>query len=823
MARFVGSILAAACVLSGHDDALMQQAVERVAQSSVSLAENTGQWPAEVLFAGATRHGFLSIERDGFTLRRERGAQPVRLSFGRAATDVEGLGPRPGVLHDLRAGRRATGARIYAGVLFRGAFDGVDVVVFADDAGVHYDLLAEDGGDAEAARILLEGVDSVASGELGTALALQTPSGVLLHGSPVAWSVPDGEEVESQVGTRGEFVLGLDVGPTAGPVYVDPGLVWSTYLGGEHFDEYVTGLTVAADGSVLVVGNTDSIGFPTTPGALGGDPGDENQDGFMSRFDAHGRLVYSTYLGGSGVDWLQSVVLLEDERIVVVGRTWSTDIGLGEGGYQESIHGIGDVFIAIISADGSSIESSTFFGGGTSVTEPNCVIVGLDGSILVAGTTLEADLPLTPGAFDTQFSGFSEGYIARFSPALDQLLFSTYIGGDEAESLRGLAQDPRSGHLLAVGHTDSPDFPTTSGAFKETLIGSENDGYVVRLSEDGTTLVASTLLGGSEGLAIDRSYRVGLAPDGDVIVLGATRADDFPVTEGAFDTEYDGCIICGPDATVTRLTPDLSALVYSTFLGGFGFEEETLDMTIDVSGAPILTGKTTSFNYPTTPGALSERLKAGSDDAFVTKLHQDGSRLVYSTFLGGIGNELVASSSRSPVAVLADGSVVVGGNTNSPDFPVTPGAFQTEPQQSDGFVSRLDLLATGVTRHGTASAGCAGDPIIGAAPWARVGSHDFELTGSNAPPITSGYLVVSEQALTDPLFVAGAAAWVDFGHLIALAALTSDDVGYVELRLAIPDDPVLEGTAFQAQMFWPDGCAAGGFCATPALEVVVQP
>jgi hypothetical protein len=262
------------------------------------------------------------------------------------------------------------------------------------------------------------------------------------------------------------------------------------------------------------------------------------------------------------------------------------------------------------------------------------------------------------------------------------LVYSTYLGDSGDDIGCGIALD-QAGNIYLTGWTDSTGFPTAGSGGTEsgfsTVLAGATDAFVVKLNASGTELLYSTFIGGADeefeivGLAIDAA--------GSAYITGSSKSKDYPTTPGAFQTTHGGGTV---DAVVTKLSPSGSALEYSTFLGGTGLEGGQI-IALDDSGNAYLTGFTGSQNFPVTPGAFQQTY-AGGAEAFVTKLAADGGSLVYSTYLGGQADEMPTAG----LALDALGSAYVMGTTNSPNFPVTPGAFQTVLNgPSDAFVVKL--------------------------------------------------------------------------------------------------------------------------------------
>jgi hypothetical protein len=291
--------------------------------------------------------------------------------------------------------------------------------------------------------------------------------------------------------------------------------------------------------------------------------------------------------------------------------------------------------------------------------------------------------------------------------------YSTFLGGSSHEDGNGITVDA-NGNTYIVGTTQSSDFPTTTGAFDRSFAGGVVDVFVSKLNADGSALVYSTYLGGTptplrRGTGDPFEFGRGIAVDGDgnAYVTGQTTSSDFPTTTGAFQTSINVLPLeqrdDATDAFVTKLNPQGSSLVYSTFLGGTSFDDSR-SIAIDGLGNAYVTGETGSSDLPTTSGAF-QAAKGGGRDAFVTKLNATGSALVYSTYLGGpldnvdtVNNNEISNRIR----VDADGNAYVAGGTRSADFPTTAGAFDPThnggafDQLFDAFVTKLNASGSGL-------------------------------------------------------------------------------------------------------------------------------
>jgi hypothetical protein len=355
---------------------------------------------------------------------------------------------------------------------------------------------------------------------------------------------------------------------------------------------------------------------------------------------------------------------------------------------------------------------STYLGG-SGGEEATGIAVDASGNAYVAGDTTSTDFPTTGGAFQETSSASSCAFVTKIAPDGSSRVYSTYLCGSGGVQGVSIAVDAAR-NAFVVGGTTSTNFPITPGAFQTANAGGSDglDAFVTKLNSTGSSLVYSTYLGGSgNDYAYSFSNGIAVNANGNAYVIGITKSTNFPTTPGAFDRTCGTDGLCNPgsgqypnpepDNFVTKLSADGSALVYSTYLGGSGYEEQYNAIAIDSSGNAYVTGGSGSTDFPTTAGAF---LTSGRG-AFVTKLNAAGSALAYSTFLtnssGAIGEG---------IAVDPYGNAYVTGYLESlVDFPTTPGAFQTTraPGGRPTFVTKLN--STGSALEYSSFLGGSGD------------------------------------------------------------------------------------------------------------------
>jgi hypothetical protein len=407
------------------------------------------------------------------------------------------------------------------------------------------------------------------------------------------------------------------------------------------------------------------------------------------------------------------------------------------------------------------------------------------------------------------------------------LTYSTYLGGSNIDVAAGIAVD-KSGNAYVTGSSLSPDFPVTKGAYdtvNNTINGNGDAAtFITKLNPAGTALIYSTYLGGNGG-----GYATSIAIDsaGNAYVAGVTDATDFPVTAGAFQSTLKANATPGSNAFLTKLNPTGTALVYSTYLGGSTYDQAN-GIAVDASDNAYVVGLTTSTDFPVTAGAFQSKNNGATNstgngfvttNAFVSKMNPTGTALVYSTYLGGNGNDNfpAVGDSGAAIAVDASGNAYVTGLAASSDFPVTKGAYQVT--NSDGsygqnvFVTKLNPTGTGLV-FSTYIGGTGGDEGTGIAQdtsgvyvTGQTFSDDFPVTAGVVQPVNNAAGNLDANAFVTKLNPAGTALIYstylggsspngigDFANAIAVDAYGD---AYVTGETISEDFPVTKN-AFQA-------------------------
>jgi hypothetical protein len=550
-----------------------------------------------------------------------------------------------------------TNVPTYAKVKYEGIYSGIDLVYYGNQRQLEYDFIVAPGADPRRIAFDVSGAQRIRRDVQGD-LVFKTGEGEIRWHRPVVYQEKDGARQE-----------------------------------------------IAAR---YTINDTNRVGFQ------------------LAKYDASrplyiDPLIYSTYLGGSGYDYGNSIAVDAAGNAYVTGYTGSTDFPITPGAFQtvcasgSNCEYLGDAFVSKINAAGSALVYSTYLGG-TGYDSGASIAVDSGGNAYITGSTQSTDFPITPGAFQTSSCNPScdDAFVTKIDPTGSALVYSTYLGGSKVTGGACIAVDS-AGNAYVVGSTFSSDFPTKNPLQPNYAGGGLywGDAFVSKFDPTGSALVYSTYLGGSTG---DGAISVAVDSSGNAYVTGVTTSTDFP-TKNALQPNYGGGGDYSGDVFVAKINAAGSALVYSTYLGGSGGEFAS-GIAVDSSGNAYVTGFTASTDFPT-KNAL-QPANAGKTDVFVTKFNSTGSAFIYSTYLGGKDTD-----DGYGIAADSAGNAYVVGLAGSRNFPVTTGALQTIGPAA--FVTKVNPTGSGLVY----STYFGGDPTYGIAVDSAGNAY---LTGATSGP-----------------------------------------------------------------------------------------
>jgi uncharacterized repeat protein (TIGR01451 family) len=618
----------------------------------------------------------------------------------------------------------------FARVHYQQIYPGVNLVYYGNQRQLEYDFVVAPGSDPGRIALSIRG-GSARVDDRGNMVVATTDGEMSLHKPVVYQMIADRRRL-----VDGRFVLANNRVSFAVGTYdrrralvIDPVVTFSSFLGGSR-DDRAAGASFDSHQNVYIAGSTGSDDFPTKnpiQGFMGNCP--TCFDMFVTKMNPTGSaLIYSTYVGGTGDDRAVAIKVDKTGNAYVVGETSSVDFPITAGAAQFKYGGagsgskgfLGDGVLFKLNAAGSALVYSTYLGGQDDEIIEDVAIDAAGNAYVggMTGSTQAQHFPMTSGAFQTdcQIKSFwgtcFAGFVVKVNAMGSRFLYVTYMNdGDTsgfADTVQGIVV-VTTGHAF-VGGQMGPGFPTTAGAFQPSCGGSTTcsavQGYVAELNPTGSQLVWGTYLGSTNNGGISEVLSVAMDTTG-VYATGlfvANPTADFPVTTGAAQVFYggdSGCKFfgCGDDF-VSKLNTNGTGLVYSTYLGGTG-DESPLKLAIDTQQNAYVVSQTTSTDFPQQNQVQPLGYGGGPHDGAITEVNATGTAFLFSSYLGGSADDIARG-----LAVDTTGNMYIAGRTNSANFPITAGAFQTKCGTDgtcnggflDAFVLRIspsaDLMVT---------------------------------------------------------------------------------------------------------------------------------
>ncbi|MBN2778744.1 MAG: gliding motility-associated C-terminal domain-containing protein [Bacteroidales bacterium] len=605
----------------------------------------------------------------------------------------------------------ASYVRKYEKIYYKDLYDGIDLSIVALGHGMKYDLIVKPGANAKDIAFEYIGADNIVL--IDGNLVVSTTVSEVTEFKPFAYQIIEGDTVEiacHYLLKRNQISFTIDDDYDRNlDLVIDPSLVFSTYSGSTGDNWGFTATWDYAD-NVYSGGIVFAVGYPTTTGAYqidfaGGTPPIPGStyyaggcDVGIIKYNEDGtQRLYATYLGGAGGQEMpHSLVVTEDNDLLIMGTTGAPDFPVSANAYQSTFAGgdsivydnvIGfaggvDVFVTKLSEDGSQLLGSTYVGGSKndglnyqvhfSEADPTTginfvsmhgndslyynygdgargeIIADGKGMVYVGTNTFSSDFPqgMNPG-FQTASGGGQDGIVFKFNQDLSQMFWSSYMGGDEDDAIFSLSLTENEDVIVAGGAVSS-NFPITSGAYNTSHNGGSTDAFVSKISMDGNQLLASTFFGSN---TYDNAFFVRTDRYNNIFICGQTKATGSTLIQNA------GYSVPNSGQFITKFNNDLTDVVWSTVFGT-GNGRPNISITafaVDVCDRVYLSGwgREWVYSYYNAQGnyytwddqygtkgmpLTSDAIQTATDgqDFYVLVLNEDASNLEYASFFGEV-------------------------------------------------------------------------------------------------------------------------------------------------------------------------------------------
>ena len=722
----LGILILAATTTSAH-----VIPVDEVSKNSIKIIENKGQWQSHILFRAQIPGGTLFITRNGFVYAMVEESKLHEMMHHQSEGTMKGHNYRVNFIgansntqvskfqpsteyYNFFIGndpsKWASACKAYDKVVIHNLYNGIDLEIIALDSRIKTNFIVKPMADASQIQMQYEGLSSMQL-EQG-ALNLQTTVASVKEMPPIAMQPAlNNTKVEVAYAIH-ENIVSFNRGDynPLFPLVIDPEIVFGTFSGSVA-DNFGFTATFDNSGNGYAGGTVYDVGFPVTMGAyqttflggIGNDP--PARDCGILKFSANGRnLLYCTYLGGSSNEQPHSIICAPNGELIIMGTTLSTNFPTTLNAYDRTQNGLYDIFVTRLSANGSAIVGSTFYGGtkndginGTaSVGAYNQIAaplkynfgdqfrgeVNLDrfGNIVIVSSTQSntADLfPIMNGFQNIFGGGTQDGCIARFNSNLSSLQFSSYLGGSGHDAVYGVSVDVFNNYVIAGGTNSSNITPTYSNFSYRGGI----DAFVGRVSSGGNVLQRFLYVGTSN---YDQAYFSQIDEDGKIYITGQTEGNNFPAIGNVFR-------VPGAKHFISIFNSNLDSMTISTTFGKTGSSKPSLAPSaflVDICGRIYFSGwggetnqmsqddLGNTFNLPVTSDAF-QKTTDGSD--FYLSVFAPGMEsLRYATYIGDLNNNdhVDGGTSRFDRNGIVYQSVCAGCGGSS-GFPTTTGAWST--------------------------------------------------------------------------------------------------------------------------------------------------
>ncbi len=761
---------------------LLTQVVIAQRDLALSLVENKGQWPHSVIGATDIQGGKVFLENQRLTYHlydlsaiaaihdesQMFNPNDIRIKGHVYHVDFIGANPNCTVVKELKqrahynyflgndSSQWAGNCNAYARIVRNDFYPGIDFIYYSTGYTLKYDFVVKPNADASRIQLRYEGQSALALDH--GRLQVKTSVGDVIEQSPIAWQIINGakKRVECQYQLQGNtlsfsFPKGYD---RSKELIIDPELIFSTYSG-SMANNFGYTATYDLQGNLYSGGSTFGQGYPVTTGAYqttfqGGHSTLGGIDMGLTKYDAGGTfLIWSTYLGGNGDDLPHSIVVNAQNELFVYGTTGSdnypvlsgaVDVSFN-GGTVASSSGTGanfpngsDIVVTRFNSAGSQLLGSTYLGGSandglnlSSALKYNYadefrgeISLANDGNPIIVSSTWSSNFPIQ-NAFQPSHGGAQDGVIVKLSADLSNILWSSFIGGTADDSGFSIAEN-ETGELYICGGTSSSGFLQVNNLLQTNNAGGQSDGFVLKLSPNGQSILASTYWGSP---AYDQLYFIEIDDDGWVYVFGQTTANGSQmIINASYGVPSSGNLI-------TKFNSQLSQVIWSSVFGT-GSGKPTLSPSaflvdycnrVYISGWGITQVAGNALNpgqhlasmasMPVTADAFDNTCTTG--DFYMAVFDENMSTLEYATFFGGgqSSEHVDGGTSRFDRKGVIYQSVCAGcgGFDDFPAFPSNVWSAQNNNSCNNGVFKFDFQLPLTIADFSATPIGCTNSPI----------------------------------------------------------------------------------------------------------------
>ncbi len=632
---------------------------------TVWFEPNVGQVKGQTEWVGRSKGAYLYITGNEVVYANKTNVH-MRLFGASKHARVEGLEPTGGYSNYF-TGRDEktwfTGIQHYARLRYKDVYPGIDLAYYGSGRNAEYDFIVKPGGNPDRIELAFSEPVQLDHGDIIVAGMRQHRPRVIQEGGVI--------DADYVLGSEGRVQLALGRYDRTRELTIDPVLEFSTLLGGPG-DDTANGIVLDSAGNIFVAMSTQSPATPTLnpfqqTNIVGLQPA-------VFKFGPDGKqLLYYSVIGSGGWDPAHSIALDSNGSPIITGTTESANFPLKNPIQTQLTARLWSAFMTKLSPDGRSLVYSTYLGG-SGRDDSWAVAVDGQGNAYFGGETDSRDFPIK-NAVQPIYGGGDDCFLAKITPS-GGLAFSTYYGGSGREFCHAVSLTPDGGVLLG-GSSNSVDFPFKNAIQTQfTSRGLYNTPALMKFTSDGQTVVFATYYGGP--VAGD-TFGVATDVSGNIYVTGYVDDSNFQVKNA-----YQSSPVSSTSAFLAKFDANMKNTIYATYLGGTGYTTAQA-IAVDLNGSAYIAGQAGGADFPT-KNSLQKFIGGGVDnvDGFIAKFDPSGSALVYSTFLGGSGEE-----GPNNIALDTEGNAYIVGWTLSVNFPIKNAFQPVYGGGGDGFLTKI--------------------------------------------------------------------------------------------------------------------------------------